>query len=83
MSVMFATVKLRGSAYDITIYDQLGVYGSTTVFDTKEEELISVFMLKGYVPNQFSIQVITFTKQCANHVGAEEAIKAIKKNLVN
>lgn len=83
MSVMFATVELRSdSAYNITIYDQLGDYGSITIFNTKEE-LISVFMRKGYVPNQFSVEVITFTKQCANHVGAEEAIKVIKKNLVN
>lgn len=82
MSVMFATVELRSdSAYNITLYDQLGNYSSTTAFN-KREELISVFMRKGYVPNQFSIEVITFTKQCANHVSAEEAIKVIKKNLV-
>lgn len=81
MFTMFATVELRSdSAYIITIYDQLGNYSSITVFNTKEE-LISVFMRKGYVPNQFSVEVITFTKQCANHVGAEAAIETIKNHL--
>ena len=83
MSLIFATVELRsGSAYNITIYDQLGNYSSTTVFN-KREELISVFMSKGYIPNQYSVEAIAFTKQSANHVGAEEAIKVIKRNLVN
>lgn len=81
MSVMFATVELRSdSAYIITIYDQLGDYGSITVFNTKEE-LISAFMSKGYIPNQFSIQTITFTKQCVNHVSSKASIEVIKKHL--
>lgn len=81
MSVIFATLELRSdSAYIITIYDQLGDYGSITVFNTKEE-LISVFMSKGYIPNQYSVETITFTKQCTNHVGSESSLKVIKKHL--
>lgn len=81
MSVIFATAELRSdSAYAITIYDQLGNHSSTTVFNTKEE-LISVFMTKGYIPNQYSVEVITFTKQCTNHVGAGASIQAIKRRL--
>lgn len=81
MSTLFATIELQSnSAYNITLYDQLGNHSSTTVFNTKEE-LISVFMSKGYIPNQYSVEVITFTKQCTNHVGAEASIEAIKKHL--
>ena len=81
MSVMFVTAELRSdSAYSITIYDQLGDYSSITVFNTREE-LISVFMSKGYIPNQFSVETITFTKQCTNHLGSEAAIEVIKKHL--
>lgn len=81
MFTIFATIELQSnSAYNITLYDQLGNYSSTTVFN-KKEQLVSMFMLKGYIPHQFSKEIITFTKQCSKHVVAESAIEAIKKHL--